>query len=81
MMEHDYEVSFVLEKDINNNEDSMALKPYYNINYEKANLNPKYRFDTFVVGSNNKFAHSASLAVAAYCKIYLTNHILFLWFV
>ncbi|MBQ7680440.1 MAG: chromosomal replication initiator protein DnaA, partial [Butyrivibrio sp.] len=31
---------------------------------EGANLNPKYRFDTFVVGSNNKFAHQASLAVA-----------------
>jgi len=65
MMEHDYDISFILEKDIDhNNEDSMEPKPYYNINYEKANLNPKYRFDTFVVGSNNKFAHSASLAVA-----------------
>ena len=64
MMEHDYEINFILEKDVADSEDSMALKPYYNINYEKANLNPKYRFDTFVVGSNNKFAHSASLAVA-----------------
>ena len=30
----------------------------------EANLNPKYRFDTFVVGNNNRFAHSACLAVA-----------------
>ena len=31
---------------------------------EKANLNPKYTFDTFVVGGNNNFALAASLAVA-----------------
>lgn len=31
---------------------------------ERANLNPKYTFDTFVVGSNNNFAQSASVAVA-----------------
>ena len=30
----------------------------------KTMLNPKYTFDTFVIGSGNRFAHAASLAVA-----------------
>jgi chromosomal replication initiator protein len=30
----------------------------------QAQLNPKYTFDTFVVGTGNQFAHAASLAVA-----------------
>ena len=66
MMNHTYEISFILEKDAQEgqNKSSQPSNPSYNINYEKANLNPKYKFDTFIVGSNNKFAHSASLAVA-----------------
>jgi len=69
MMDQEYNVSFILEKDafIDEKEEhniSSSQNPFYHVNYENANLNPKYKFDTFVVGSNNKFAHSASLAVA-----------------
>lgn len=81
MFNHTYDVSFIMEKDIPSlfsagASNPAAAKPVYNINYENANLNPKYKFDTFVVGSNNKFAHSASLAVAespgeAYNPLYL----------
>lgn len=31
---------------------------------DKSRLNPKYTFDSFVVGKSNEFAHAASLAVA-----------------
>ncbi|HLR68781.1 chromosomal replication initiator protein DnaA [Virgibacillus alimentarius] len=31
---------------------------------QKTMLNPKYTFDTFVIGAGNRFAHAASLAVA-----------------
>ncbi|KUP09364.1 chromosomal replication initiation protein [Bacillus coahuilensis m2-6] len=32
--------------------------------FQTSMLNPKYTFDTFVIGSGNRFAHAASLAVA-----------------
>ena len=64
MMEKEYEVEFILENDKLKKEQEKESSPVYNLNYENAKLNPKYTFETFVVGGNNKFAHSASLAVA-----------------
>ena len=67
-----YEVEFITEKEAaeadapaeKHPKDSASSQAPANIDYEKSNINPKYTFDTFVVGSNNKFAHAASLAVA-----------------
>ncbi len=57
------QVRFVLQADVETakplpNQDPNATR------WEEARLNPKYTFDTFIVGSNNKFAHAASLAAA-----------------
>ena len=64
MMNQEYEIEFILENDEIKREKEKENIPVYNLNYENAKLNPKYTFETFVVGNNNKFAHSASLAVA-----------------
>ena len=60
MMEHEYDVQFILEQDVTPEAEEEAPED----TSENENLNPKYKFSTFVVGSSNKFAHSACLAVA-----------------
>ena len=41
-----------------------AVEPPPRSTQEVAALNPKYTFDSFVIGSSNRFAHAAALAVA-----------------
>ncbi|MBU5308690.1 chromosomal replication initiator protein DnaA [Clostridioides mangenotii] len=58
----EYNIKFVLSEkeieDINSEENYTEFKRIY------TNLNPKYTFDTFVIGNSNRFAHAACVAVA-----------------
>ena len=77
----EYEINFILPEQI----DSLGLsskntkkqsKKAASLNGDQSNLNPNYTFETFVVGNNNRFAQSASLAVAespgeAYNPLYI----------
>lgn len=61
----EYELVFVLKEQAKALHNTPAKKQAVSHELaERSNLNPTYTFDTFVVGSNNRFAQSASLAVA-----------------
>ena len=68
MFDHPYDVKFSLKKDLKGEhteeKEVSPAAPVFNLNLANENLNPTYRFDSFIVGGNNTFAHSASLAVA-----------------
>ncbi|WP_404356899.1 chromosomal replication initiator protein DnaA [Cytobacillus firmus] len=63
-------VKFIIPQNQNEEEVDLPLPPKKKKPEEEqpelplTMLNPKYTFDTFVIGSGNRFAHAASLAVA-----------------
>ncbi len=60
----DYDIKFVIPgEDINLNVGQSIVNNNMTTE-QRAQLNPKYTFDTFVIGNSNRFAHAACLAVA-----------------
>lgn len=62
-----FEILFCVDgEDIANNRDNAdnSLDGHIKLSLERSNLNPKYTFDTFVIGDNNRHAHAACVAVA-----------------
>ncbi len=66
-----YDLEFVLEGDIkltkdpSKNEQNNSISDDFTGKFKhESNLNPKYTFETFIVGNSNKLAHAAAFAVA-----------------
>jgi len=60
----EYDIQFILPEHAKSLNIKKPTKKVASLNGANSNLNPNYTFETFVVGNNNRFAQSASLAVA-----------------
>ena len=60
----EYDIQFILPEHAKSLNIKKPTKKVASLNGSNSNLNPNYTFETFVVGNNNRFAQSASLAVA-----------------
>ncbi|GAA0102264.1 chromosomal replication initiator protein DnaA [Paraclostridium bifermentans] len=60
-----HDIKFVLsENEVKGLDRDQQLDDDKQIRKKYPNLNPKYTFDTFVIGNSNRFAHAACVAVA-----------------
>lgn len=68
VLKKDTELIFTIPGENINKEDKKNISLNNNEETDVINagrkLNPKYRFDNFIIGNSNRFAHAASLAVA-----------------